>query len=747
MTETTRIETAQAERPSDSPGAGEAAGAVSLEEVLSYLLATAGVVIGLGGLIIAVVGPQEVWETRLWVIAVAVGLPVGHIAAREQQRRGVTTPMAIALGTIILLVAFSLRWQGSGTTVYNLMLGLAGIAVLAMPYVIQRRFARTTLPGLPEWRVATVAALLVLAIPFLPDSILSSASLFNAALAAGIAFAVVRFAPSRLAGGRLRLALDILLAAALFLLAFHTPNLPANGYVLVHHQDFYLGPVNDVAHGRTALVDVWSQYGVGMVDGLRAAFWIIPIGYGGLVLLMAFATAAQYVLLYTTLRIATGRQLLVLAAMVVSIFCQVFNQPGSYLDYPSTGPLRFGLPYLVVALTVLAARFPSRERALRWASLVVVGAAAVWSFESFVYTIATVTAISLVERLARDERPLRGILRDLGLCVAAAVVGVAGLTLLVAIFAGSPSWSPYVDYIKLYNEGFGALPVILFSTGPLMGTLTILSAAGLGWIALRRRVNIPVPARVALAGFTGFAMSSYTYYLGRSHPSNLVHLLPPVIAYLTVWTSVFLGSERRSVRPAALASAAILLTAGAFMMVNAWPVVRAKWYDSALAQAVPYADGGAPGGGGRSLRQSLKILWDNPVMDPRAEAGVQLIDAHWAPGKPVLALTTADLTTETLMRAERRNLLPISNPLEDDLIDSSRGRVLDAVAHVPAGTLMLLDDPPIGTAGGTAPDFWVPLQAAALTAIRQRFDLRPIQALGGVQVVELVGKGQRPGRK
>lgn len=741
MTETA-IKTARPERFDDQAGAKAAGGAVSLEEVLSYLLATAGVVIGLSGLILAAVGPQEVWETRLWVIAVAIGLPAGHLAARDQQRRDLTTPMATAVAAIVLLLAFVARWQGSGSAAYNLVLGLAGIAVLATPHVIGR-FAGTTLPRLPEWRVATVATLAILTIPFLPDSILSRASLFNAALAAGIAFVVVRFAPSRLAAGRVRLVLDVLVAAALFLLAFHTPNLPANGYVLIHHQDFYLGPVNDVAHGGTALVDVWSQYGVGMVDGLRAAFWILPLGYGGLVLLMAFATATQYVLLYATLRIATGRQVLVLAAMVVSIFSQVFNQPGSYVDYPSTGPLRFGLPYVIVALAVLATRFPSRARALRWAQLVTVGAAAVWSFETFVYTIATVTAISLVERLASDERPLRGILRDVGQCLAAAVVGVAGLTVLVAIFAGSPSWSPYIDYIKLYNKGFGALPVIFFSTGPLMGTLTILSAAGLGWIALRRRVDVPVGARVALAGFTGFAMSSYTYYLGRSHPNNLIHLLPPVIAYLTVWTSVFLGSERRSVRPAALASAAILLTAGALMVVNAWPAVRTKWYDSALAQAVPYADGGAPGGGGRSLRQSLRTLWDNPVMDPRAEAGVALINTHWAPGAPVLALTTADLTTEILMRAQRRNLLPISHPLEDDLIDSSRGRVLDAVAHLAPGTRMLMDDPPIGTAGGAEPDYWVPLQAAALTAIRQRFDLRPIQALGGVQTVELAVKQPR----
>jgi hypothetical protein len=426
----------------------------------------------------------------------------------------------------------------------------------------------------------------------------------------------------------------------------------------------------------------------------------------------------------------------VAGAVLVMIFAQVFNQLGSYLDYPSTGPLRFGAPYLIVGLAVWAACRPQHARPLRWASLLVVALAALWSFETFVYTIATITAISIITHLAEDGPALRRIVRDLLACLAAAADAIVLFTLGVAIFSGSPTWSPYIDYIRLYEKGFGALPVAFFSTGPLMGALTILSAAGVTWVALERRTAVSVPARTALAGFTGFAMSTYTYYLGRSAANNLVHILPPVASYLTVWASVFLGEAgpaRRAVsRPAATAAAAALVLAASAIAVNAWPAVQDKWQDTALAQAVPFADGGAPGSG-RSVRQSLQALWDLPVMDARAPAAVALIDRHFEPGRPVLALMGGDLTTEALMRSGRRNLLPISHPLEDDLIASSRGRVLAAVDRLAPGTLMLRSD----DLGPAFIDPFPALEQVALDAIRRRFRLHTVDRVETVRVMRL----------
>ncbi|HEY6757912.1 MAG TPA: hypothetical protein VI318_00405 [Baekduia sp.] len=709
---------------------------VVLDDLMGVLLATAAVFVGVGGLIIGAVGPAEVWETRLWIIAIVIGVPGGQLLARRWRDAGALAPMGVALAALVLGIGFVLRWHGTNTTTYNLLLGVSGVAAALAPFAATR--VRPSVADAPGWRTATWVALAILLVPFVPASTTQNAALLNAAIVAGIVYAALRLAPPLRLGRGARIALDVVLAGLLFGLVLQLPTLPPQSYLLVHHQDFYLGPINDASHGRQALVDVWSQYGIGMIQGLKAVFWVVPLSYGGLSLISGLATGVQYVVLYATLRAATGRVVLVGVAVVATAFGQAFNLYGTYIDYPSIGPLRFGTPYLVVGLAVWAALRPERARRLRWLQLAVVALAALWSFETGVYAIVTLGAIMLVERLAGDGPVLRGLARDVLELVGAVVAGVVVYTLAVLVFAGTPHWGPYVDYIKLYEKGFGAVPVLFFSSGPLMGALTILSAAGLGWVVLQRRVAIPAAQRVALAGFTGFAMATYTYYLGRSVPDNLGHILPPVAAYLTVWTSVFLDAAgRRAARGVPAIAAAALVFAGAAVAVNAWPSVKIKWRETALAQTIPFADGEAAGSG-RSIRASLEAYWHQPVMDPRSVDAVAQIDRYWKPGQPVLSLMASDLTTETLMRAGRRNLLPMSHPLEDSLIASSEPRVQEAVAKVPAGTLMLLNDAKIAGPPAGFEEAYPKLEVHALASLRRRFQFHTVERSKlGISVVRL----------
>lgn len=55
------------------------------------------------------------------------------------------------------------------------------------------------------------------------------------------------------------------------------------------HEDFWLGPTNDLLHGRAMLVDTWSQYGVGSVYFLALFFHIAPIGTGRWAFCRAFS--------------------------------------------------------------------------------------------------------------------------------------------------------------------------------------------------------------------------------------------------------------------------------------------------------------------------------------------------------------------------------------------------------------------------------------------------------------------------
>ena len=92
------------------------------------------------------------------------------------------------------------------------------------------------------------------------------------------------------------------------------------------------------------LVAVWAQYGVGVYYALRGALKILPLNHGGLVLVLSPLMSAQYVFVYTTLRIAVRSQALVIAAVVAAIMANIFASMGSYTVYPASGPCASGSP-------------------------------------------------------------------------------------------------------------------------------------------------------------------------------------------------------------------------------------------------------------------------------------------------------------------------------------------------------------------------------------------------------------------
>lgn len=710
-----------------------------------HLLAPASLLILLISVLLVLFGPSEAMETRFWIIAFAVALPGGMVIAARQARGldEARIAWAVAAATLVLSAALLLRRAGSGDTLHHLLLALAAAAALAAPWLVRRVTVGTATAGYGT----AMVVLAVTAVLFIPDGALVSGRLIPALVLGGIALVALLATARREPPRRLRLTIDVLLAGTLALVVMSLPDIRTSGYVTVHHQDFYLGPVNAVMHGRALLDGTWSQYGIGVMDALRVIFAAIPLGYGGLSLIVGVLTAAQYALVYCTLRMAIQSQLLVLTCLAAVVVAHPLGLNHSYLAVPSTSPLRFGLPYLVIAFGVLGARFPSRARAARVGALAVLAVSAVWSFETFVYTAATFALIVLVSELARGPgAPLR-VLRRGVIAVAVAVTSILLYTGLTVVLSGGADWGPYLDFVRLYSvKGYGQLPIVFFSPGPLMGAVIFCSVVGTIHLA-RTHSRAATPTQlVALAGFGGAATAFFTYYLGRSHPFNLLHILLPVAALGCLWLALLLQAGPSPARVAALGA---VLTAAGMLAVMGWPSAKIRWLDSAFAQAVPYADGQATGTR-RSVIFAFQRMWDQPVFDARAQSGAALLDRYLKPGSPALVITEPELATELLVRSARRNLLPINNAIEDDLIDSSDGRVRTAAAHVPAGTLMLTSPPPkvagqTGSLGGNPLDL-VGVQRVALQTLRARFAFHRVdETPDGLQLVRLVERGTSDG--
>ncbi|MDX6624023.1 MAG: hypothetical protein QOE75_1955 [Solirubrobacterales bacterium] len=698
------------------------------------LLACGALAVLLVGLLVFLGGPSEANETRAWVLAFALALPGGLILASYQERRlAAAAPAAagrgLAGGLILLALAFGLRRAGSGDHLHHAVLVVAALGAVGAPFLAARLWRD---PGDRQGEFAWVACLVAVAfllLLFVPRSALELGNLIPALALAAVGVFLLRLRRPLPLPPPARAGLDALACLVIALVVLQFPDLlDYTGNLLIHHL-YYLGPANDVVHGRAMLGTAWSQYGIGLIDGLGLFFTVVPIGFGTFALLVTALTAVQYLCVYAILRLAGLGFLLTLVAVAVAALGNLFATLEAYVVFPSTSPLRFGIPYLMILLAVLGVRFPRWTRASQLGVLALLALAAVGSFETFAYGAGTYGALVLVGAMREPDevfrRVLRGGLIGIGVCVAA----VALFSLATLVLSGHLDWNPYVEFLQLYStDEFFTLPIEFFSTGLLMAAVPFLSAVMLLWLARAMPTALSPAMWTALTGFTGFAVISFTYYLGRSHPNNLLVLLVPVVVICALWMQVLLTAPKALWRTGTVA---VLALGMAMIAVAGWPSAEAKKGTTALGLAIP---------GGGSLKGAVETLAGNPALDARTPVGTELLDSYWPAEASALVLTDPDLTTEILLDAERSNLLPISHPPEEDLIESSDPRVRAAAERVPPGTLMLTS--PVPADGSGLPAF-SRVEIVALDVLRRRFHFVPVaRNSSGLEVVRLVPRGK-----
>lgn len=683
-------------------------------------------------------GPSESNESLSWILAFAVALPLGLILSASQERllagaAPAATARALAAGTVLLALALLLRRVGEADRLHHAILALAAGAALGAPFLAAWRWRDPDDRRAGTARAVGFAALAIVALLFVPRPALWPDRLI-AALAL-VALALLGLRLRRPVSKRVGRLLDAGICLVIALVVIQLPNILPEAPNLIHHHGFFLGPANDVLHGRAIAGDAWSQYGVGVIDFLALIFTVVPIGFGTFALIVVALTVALYLCVYATLRLAGLGRALAAATIALAALANLFSPINFYLVYPSASALRFGLPYLIVLLAVVGARYPQRARAARVATLAVLGLGAVWSLEAFVYCAATYGVLVLVEAICLGSNVVRNVLRGAAAGLAVSAAALALFSLLTLLFHGSVNWGPYFEYLQLYSTGeVGELPVVVFSAGPIMAAAIFTSATTVLWLARYRPSELAPATRAALTGFTGLEIATFTYYIGRSHPNNLLILLVPVIALCGLWLQVLLSAPVARWRYVPIGA---VLLAGAMIAVNSGPSVRAKWRDTALALTVPRH--------GNSLWIAFEHLAENPPLDPRSPAVAALLD-RLPPGAPAAVLTEPELTNEVLLRAGRRNLLPISDPTEDNLIHSSETRVRAAAASLPAGTLLLTS--PVPRHPGELSPVGLPrdfneLQDTALSVLHRRFAFRLVQRTrAGIELVRLVPKGR-----
>ena len=144
--------------------------------------------------------------------------------------------------------------------------------------------------GHVTWPVvaAAIALVVVPVLVFMPSGDFSAGKIALSLLIAALITVGYGFVRLPESCPRLLLAADLLPIALIVLVVIdvsgylpHSPtlsNAPDSGDLVLsaqQHLDFFLGPANDVLHGRALLVDTASQYGVGSIYALAA--WFEPL--------------------------------------------------------------------------------------------------------------------------------------------------------------------------------------------------------------------------------------------------------------------------------------------------------------------------------------------------------------------------------------------------------------------------------------------------------------------------------------
>jgi hypothetical protein len=669
-----------------------------------------------------VLGQSKPIERLGYYLAILVLVPLTVTLAWRRGRTGATdgrrqflalATLAATAGILCLVRRFVMPASGRVGMSAVLLLALVaaraaiGLSVRFVPEAWARRSAKAAAALMPLL-LAAVAA------PFVPPATRSLADVAVAAAAGLLAF----FAARAYGGGRglphiWAGAVDVavLVACASVVVYLGQPT-----FSLAENQNYFLGPANDVLHGRPMLVGTFAQYGVGMMDALAALFLVVPMGYGTFTIVLGAMTTLLFVGLYVVLRWSTESLPIAVSGVVVVVILDVFGQINGYAFYPSTGVLRFGLPWIVILCSLAAARTARHRRLFDAAVLVTIAFATVWSGEAAVYCVGTAVVLACVDAAVTDasgrERLRIGALRTARL-LAASVGGLVSFTLVTRVAAGAwADWGGYIEYIRLFALGkYGDLPIEPWSPGFPLAGMYLMSAVVIVLLVLTRPALVRERAVAfrAAAGLTVFGTLAYTYYLGRSHPNNLIHVSPPGVALLFVWLSILRSTSSGRTAPAVASAVAIFL--GAMIVASESEDISQKYPVTPLAAVT----GSAP-----TPTAELHMLWDNPVVEPAAERVVRFVQSLPGPRTSLTLLVTPNIATEALIRLDRANAAGSSNPCQEAISGRGAERAAREVRSLRPGAIVVFSETP--QEGGAG----LPIQHYTLALMEARFTLREI---------------------
>ena len=345
--------------------------------------------------------------------------------------------------------------------------------------------------------------------------------------------------------GRVATHLSFVVLAVLVLFSFRT-----SPTVEFYHWGFWTGPIEQLRQGGWLLRETPSQYGflsILIPTALPGSAWQSFWFYQSVI--YAIVACAMFLVLR---RMQSGIGNLLLSAGLV--FTTLFFRPRA-ADLilpaqmtPSGGPVRFLWPLVMLVYLLWAFEGQRGNKArpgrmgfpvtghLIWLMSVA------WSFEAAIYTSAiwfAAFAVYLIQKAVFEKAShmsTKSIIRRF--VISAAIPFAMAIALYVVVWViyrasigVGPDINGYFEYGFLYSRGFGALPID--TTGAVWYLLLVFFIASTV-VAAFLVENWRDFRLVVGAGVWGGVWSMSSYFVSRSHPVNLLSIVPVLLFALAI---------------------------------------------------------------------------------------------------------------------------------------------------------------------------------------------------------------------
>lgn len=468
-------------------------------------------------------------------------------------------------------------------------------------------------------------------------------------------------------------AADLLVAALLFCLVFIPDGHRLAGIDLVndvyHHINFFImAPLVAFTHGRALGTDAYAQYGVGWVLVFAALRPVLPVAYSSVFRVLTFVGAVYFAGFFVLLRSLRVARPVAFVTAFAAAYYQLFDHaPLSVASglspimwtYPASTIARAPCDLLFFAL--IAAHGRSGKSAYWLVACAVVAAAVLIETDTGIYLLGTALAYAVAQALLPAGGMRAAARRFAALAGAGAAVFLplflGGLTVASRGTLGSAAfWRGYLECLVFYPGGMSMLPIQPQETGVAAFLLWGSYLAPLGVCAVRLFGGRASQRDVLVGCVCLYGLATTLYFVGRSHPANLYHVLMPLFLLFGITAGGVLSRWYASASASLRAACAVAAGVAPLLALLTDPSFQA--YPSLLRPLVPiragrnpYQYAGRVGGAGGDVPYG-NIAGTNapdallaPALAPfsgRFAAAVRAVAERGARGERVLIISQED---------------------------------------------------------------------------------------------------------